>query len=91
MRNRRLSTISASAPDGIANKNIGKLEATCTRETITGDESSEVMSHADVELYIQPPIFETRVAVQMIVYERCRKGLHKDTGDAWAAVVIFYV
>jgi hypothetical protein len=45
---------------------MGKLPATCTRDTINGDESSEVMSHADVELYIQPPILDTRVAVQMI-------------------------
>ena len=70
MRNLLLSTISASAPAGMAKKNMGKLAATCTRETIKGDESSVVMSHADVELYIQPPIFDTRVAVQMIAYGR---------------------
>ena len=88
MRNRRLSTISASAPEGIANKNMGKLEATCTRETIRGDESSEVMSHAEVELYIQPPIFDTRVAVQMIAYGRYRNGLHIGGEEVLAAIVI---
>jgi len=67
---------------------MGKLAATCTRETIKGDESSEVMSHADVELYIQPPIFDTRVAVQMIAYGRYRKGLHNDAEEDLAAIVI---
>src|SRR5579871_1954832 len=90
-RNRRLSTISVSAPEGIAKRNMGRLAATCTRETIKGDESSEVMSHADAELYIQPPILDARVAIQTIAYERCRKGLHKETKEVLAAILINYL
>ena len=67
---------------------MGKFAATCTKETIKGDELSEVMSHAEVELYIQPPIFDTSVAVQMIAYGRCRKGLHIEIEGDFAAIVI---
>jgi hypothetical protein len=55
---------------------------------MSGAESSEVMSHAEVELYIQLPIFDTSVAVQMIAYVRCRKGLHIETGDVLAETAI---
>jgi len=48
------------------------------------------MSHAEVELYIQPPMLETRVAVQMIAYCRLRKGLHKETEAVLAAMGINY-
>jgi hypothetical protein len=67
---------------------MGRLAATCTRDTMNGAESSEVMSQAEVELYIQPPIFETRVAVQMMVYVRCRNGLNIEAGGGWAATGI---
>ena len=36
IRKRRLSTMSASAPAGSANRNIPKLVATCTSDTING-------------------------------------------------------
>jgi hypothetical protein len=48
------------------------------------------MSHADVELYIQPPILDTSVAVQMIAYGRCRKGLHKELKEFFATIGINY-
>jgi hypothetical protein len=48
------------------------------------------MSHAEAELYIQPPIFETRVAAQMIAYVRCLNGLHIEEGGGLAVTVIVY-
>lgn len=63
MRYRRLSTMSVMAPAGRANRNIGRLEATCTRDTSSGSVVSSVMSHAAAALYIHPPVFETTVAV----------------------------
>jgi hypothetical protein len=53
-----------------------------------GAGSSEVISQAEVELYIQPPTFETRVAAHMIAYVRCRNGLHIEAGGGWTATVI---
>jgi hypothetical protein len=57
--------MSASAPDGRANKNIGRLAATCTKETSRGSAESEVINQPDAELYIHVPMFATSVAVQI--------------------------
>jgi hypothetical protein len=65
MSSRLLSTMSARTPAGRAKRNTGTVEATCTSETITGLESSVVMSHAAAAAYIQLPMFATTVAVQM--------------------------
>jgi hypothetical protein len=59
--------MSASAPAGTANRNMGKVVATCTIETISGFASRLVISHPDAALYIHPPTFETTVAVQTTV------------------------
>jgi len=64
IRNRRRSTMSASAPAGMANRNIGNDVATCTIATMNGSGLRLVISHPDAALYIQLPIFETTVAVQ---------------------------
>src|SRR5271168_3187121 len=64
MRNFLLSMMSASAPAGTANRNIGRVVATCTSDTTSGSASRLVISHPDAALYIQPPTFETTVAVQ---------------------------
>src|SRR5208282_4877282 len=68
--------MSASAPAGIANRNIGRLFATCTIDTMSGSASRLVMSQPEATLYIHPPMFETTVAVQIIVNARCRNGAH---------------
>jgi hypothetical protein len=67
MRNRRLSTMSASAPAGSANKNIGRLVATWTSETINGSALRVVISQPAAALYIQVPMFEITVAIHSTV------------------------
>jgi len=62
---RRLSTTSASAPASSAGRNIGKVVATWTIDTISGSGARLVMSHPDAALYIQLPMFETTVAAQI--------------------------
>ena len=75
IRNRRLSTMSARAPAGRANSTIGSVAATCTSDTMSGSASRLVISHADAELYIQPPMFDTSVALQTTAKVACRNGL----------------
>ena len=70
IRNLRLSKISASAPAGIANKQIGKVLAACTSATISGSGLRLVISQPEAALYIQPPTLETKVAVQMTANAR---------------------
>src|SRR5271154_3053219 len=72
--------MSVSAPAGIANKNIGRLLATCTMETMKGSGSRLVMSQADATLYIQPPMLETTVAIQINANTRWRNGAHAEAG-----------
>jgi len=66
-RNLRRSTISLSAPAGIASRNIGRLVATWTSDTVRGLESRLVMSQPEAAVDIQPPMFDTTVPIQMIV------------------------
>jgi len=68
--------MSTIAPAGIANKNIGRLFATCTNETVSGSGSRLVMSQPEATLYIQPPIFDTTVALQMMAKVLWRNGAH---------------
>src|SRR5580692_5854890 len=68
--------MSASAPAGIANRNIGRLFATCTMETMNGSGSRLVMSQAEATLYIQPPMLDTTVAIQINTNIRWRNGAH---------------
>ena len=65
IRKRRLSTMSARAPAGSANRNIGKLVATWTSDTINGCVVRLVISHAAAALYIQVPTLATTVAVHI--------------------------
>jgi hypothetical protein len=60
---RRLSSMSASAPAGNANRNNGRLLATCTSETMKGLGSRLVISQPEAALYIQLPTFDTTVAI----------------------------
>src|SRR6516162_7526943 len=74
IRNLRLSKMSASAPAGIANREIGRLLAACTSATINASGLSEVINQPDAALYIQPPTLETSVAVQRTVKAEWRNG-----------------
>ena len=76
-RNFRLSKISASAPAGMANKQIGNVLAACTSATINGSGLRLVMSQPDAALYIQSPILDTSVAVQITANGVWRKGATK--------------
>ena len=53
IRNLRRSTISTSAPAGTASRKIGRLVATCTIDTSSGEESRFVISQLEAALYIQ--------------------------------------
>jgi hypothetical protein len=59
---RRLSTMSASAPAGNANRKSGRLLATWTSETMSGLGLRLVISQPDAALYIHVPMLETTVA-----------------------------
>src|ERR1700677_429534 len=78
IRNRRRSTISTSAPAGMANRNIGRLLATCTSDTVNGLASRLVISQPDATLNTQPPMLETTVATQMTVNARWPNGAQAD-------------
>jgi hypothetical protein len=43
---------------------------------MSGSGSRLVISHADAELYIQPPMFDTSVALQTTAKVAWRNGLH---------------
>src|SRR5580692_7095873 len=70
--------MSTSAPAGIANRNIGRLFATCTIETMNGLGSRLVMSQPEATLYIQPPMFEITVAAQTTANTLWRNGAQAD-------------
>jgi hypothetical protein len=53
---------------------MGKLFATCTSETTNGLAFRLIISQPDAALYIQVPMFETTVAVQITVKAGCRKA-----------------
>jgi hypothetical protein len=82
IRNLRLSKMSASAPAGIANRQIGSVLAAATRATIKGSGLRLVISQPLAALYIQPPTLETSVAVQITVKAGWRNGATKD--GAWS-------
>src|SRR5580658_9448858 len=77
--------MSTSAPAGIANRNIGRLFAACTIETMNGSGSRLVMSQPDATLYIQPPTFETTVAIQITANIRWRNGAHAEAAAGGGA------
>ena len=62
IKRRRRSIISASAPAGRTNRNIGSEVATCTRATTRGSGLSPVISQPAAAFCIHVPMFETTVA-----------------------------
>src|SRR5580704_10479574 len=93
IRNLRLSKISASAPAGTANRNIGSVVAACTRETARGSGLRLVMSQPEAALYIQVPILATTVAVHSTANVRWRNGAQADgaEGEAGPALVLIAI
>jgi hypothetical protein len=55
--------MSANAPAGNENRNIGNIIAACTIATIAGDGASVVISHPAAKSCIQVPMLEMSVAV----------------------------
>ena len=88
IRNLRLSKISASAPAGSANRQIGKVLAACTSATINGSGLRVVISQPEAALYIQPPTLETNVAVQITANTGWRNGAAKDVGELAPAALL---
>src|SRR5665648_1044474 len=74
-KRRRRSMMSAKAPAGSDNRNMGKMLAACTRATIAGEVESDVMSQAAPTLCIKVPRCETRVASHKARNTGCCKGL----------------
>src|SRR5262245_29166956 len=70
MRNLRMSRMSASAPAGIATRNMGSVVATCTSDTMSGSGLRLVISQPEAALYIQLPTFAMTVAVQITAERR---------------------
>ena len=68
--------MSASAPAGIANKNIGSVIAVCTIATITGEVVRVVITHPAPTSFIHVPIFETNVAIHKLRNILILRGLH---------------
>jgi hypothetical protein len=85
IRKRRLSSMSVSAPEGTANRNIGRVDAVWTSDTISGLAFRFVMSHPEEALYIQVPMFDTRVTVQIIVNGLWRNATHAERAFGSAA------
>src|ERR1700735_3781903 len=74
--------MSARAPAGIANRQIGQALAACTSATSSGSGLRLVISQPDAVEYIQPPTFDTRVAVQITANAEWRNGATNDTAVA---------
>ncbi len=75
IRSRRLSRISASAPEGRARRKNGKVLAVCTIATINGDGARLVISQAAPTSCIHVPINETTLAIQRVLKNACLRGL----------------
>src|SRR5262245_24245643 len=85
-RNFRRSMISATAPAGIARRNIGNEAATCTSATMNGSGLRSVINQPAAVLYIHPPMFDTTVAIHSAVKLPYRKGPRRErAGGAEAA------
>ena len=75
-----LSMISANAPAGRARRNIGRVPAVWTSETIKGEGAREVMSQPAPTSWIQVPILEKIVAIHKERKAAIFSGLQADRG-----------
>src|SRR5579863_6274840 len=78
IRRRRRSTMSANAPAGRLNRNIGKVDAAWTRATVNGSGLRLVISQPAAAFCIQLPILDRTVADQSTVKVVYWNGLHAD-------------
>ena len=86
----RLSKISANAPAGSASRKIGNVLTAWTSATTNGSGLRLVISQPEAALYIQPPTFDTTVAVQITANAAWRNGAKKcDAGFAGLSGVSF--
>jgi hypothetical protein len=75
----RRSKISEVAPEGIANRKIGRVLAVIIRETNKGFGASEVISHDAPTSYIAAPTYENSAAIHNVLYKLSLKGLKPET------------
>src|SRR5256885_3489362 len=78
---RRRSRISASAPAGRASRNSGRVVATCTSETISGEGVSNVINQAAAESCIHVPMLETTSEIHSARNSGRRNGLHAERSE----------
>ena len=74
----RQSKISEIAPDGIANRKMGRVLAVIIRETNKGLGASEVISHEAPTSYIAAPVYEKSAAIHNALYKLSLKGLQPE-------------
>jgi hypothetical protein len=82
---RRASMMSVNAPAGRVSRNIGKVVATCTADTIIGSGLRLVMSQFDEVSNIANPTFDAELAVSMIVNAKLPKTPQRQTLAAGAS------
>src|ERR1700727_1187507 len=70
---RRASMMSVSAPAGSVRRNIGRVVATCTGETIIGSGLRLVMSQFDEVSNMANPTFDAELAISMTVNAKLPK------------------
>ena len=79
IRRRRLSSLSARLPASRAKRNIGRVVAACTSDTIPGDGSSVVINQPAPTSCIQVPMFDIRPAVHSSANARKPNGDQGET------------
>src|SRR5438105_179842 len=80
--------MSVKAPDGRASNKIGRSDAVCTNDTITGDGDMDVMSHPLVTSNSQVQMFSVNNAIQSSRKTVSESGLQSDAVAVGAATVV---
>src|ERR1700722_15321012 len=82
---RRASMMSVSAPAGRVRRNIGRVVATCTADTIIGSGLRLVMSQFDEVSNIANPTFDAELAMSMTVNAKLPKTPQRQSLAAGAS------
>src|SRR5271168_3855514 len=81
----RASMMSVSAPAGRVRRNIGRVVATCTADTIIGSGLRLVMSQFDEVSNIANPTFDAELAISMTVNAKLPKTPQRQSPAAGAS------
>src|ERR1700734_2658346 len=82
---RRASMMSVNAPAGRVSRNIGKVVATCTADTIIGSGLRLVMSQFDEVSNMANPTFDAELAMRMTVNAKLPKTPQRQSPAAGAS------